>query len=86
MPPCEVLIVEGVGAGVLGVRRARSPAWSGWTPRPTYGWQRGLARDGEQMRERLRAWRAQEDAMFARERTRAHADVVVDGQTGKVAT
>ena len=46
--------------------------------------ERGVARDGEALRPRLLAWRAQEEAMYAAERTRDHADVVVDGQTGTV--
>ena len=40
---------------------------------------RGLERDGEPMREHWLRWRVQEDAMFARHRTRERADVVVDG-------
>lgn len=39
---------------------------------------RGLARDGEQMRARWERWRLDEDELFARLGTRAHADVVVD--------
>ncbi len=40
---------------------------------------RGLARDGEHMREHWLRWMAEEEAEFARERTRERADVVVDG-------
>jgi uridine kinase len=39
---------------------------------------RGLARDGEGMRRRWEQWRRDEDALFARFGTRAHADVLVD--------
>ncbi len=39
---------------------------------------RGLERDGEQMRPQWVQWRLDEDELFARQRTRAHADVVVD--------
>ena len=39
---------------------------------------RGLARDGEAMREHWETWRLDEDDLFARHDTRAHADVVVD--------
>ena len=38
---------------------------------------RGLARDGEAMRPQWEQWRLDEDALFARLRTRAHADVLV---------
>lgn len=40
--------------------------------------ERGLARDGEQMRPRWEQWRLDEAALFARLGTRAHADVLVD--------
>jgi uridine kinase len=39
--------------------------------------ERGLARDGEAMRSRWEQWRRDEDDLFARLGTRAHADVVV---------
>jgi uridine kinase len=39
---------------------------------------RGIARDGEGMRAHWEQWRREEDALFARIGTRAHADVVVD--------
>jgi uridine kinase len=40
---------------------------------------RGLARDGEHMREHWLRWMGQEEAEFVREGTRERADVVVDG-------
>ncbi len=40
---------------------------------------RGLARDGDDMRDHWLAWMAEEEAEFAREDTRARADVAVDG-------
>lgn len=39
---------------------------------------RGLARDGEAMRSQWEQWRLDEDDLFARLDTRAHADLVVD--------
>ena len=39
---------------------------------------RGLARDGEAMRPQWEQWRLDEDALFARLDTRAHADLLVD--------
>lgn len=38
---------------------------------------RGIERDGEQMRAHWEQWRRDEDALFARLRTRDHADLVV---------
>jgi uridine kinase len=76
--PCDVLLVEGVGAG--------NSAYSDdvtclvWVEAPSVvRLERGVARDGEHMRGRWLAWREQEDAMFAREHTRERADVIVDG-------
>ena len=46
---------------------------------------RGLARDGEGMREHWLSWRLEEDSMFDRERTEARADLAVDGETGEFA-
>lgn len=76
--PCDVLLVEGVGSG--------NSAYSDdvtclvWVEAPSVvRLERGVARDGEHMRDRWLAWRIEEDAMFARERTRERADVIVDG-------
>jgi energy-coupling factor transporter ATP-binding protein EcfA2 len=81
--PCDVLVIEGVGAWSSAVRGAVTCLV--WTDTPSdVRLERSVARDGEALRERLLAWRAQEEAMFAREQTRAHADVVIDGQTGSV--
>lgn len=76
--PCEVLIIEGVGAGASAYDDAVTCLVWLDTP-PDVRLERWLDRDGEQMTARVRAWRAQEDAMFARERTRERADFVVDG-------
>ena len=85
MSPCDVLVVEGVGAWSSSL--AEAVTCLVWADTPSdVRLERGVARDGEALRERLLAWRALEDAVLAREGTRAHADVVVDGQTGKVAT
>lgn len=75
--PGGVLVLEGVGS---------------WSPRiaalvgrlvwvetdPAVRLERGLARDGEQMRPQWEQWRLDEDALFTRLGTRAHADVLVD--------
>ena len=83
LPPCDVLVVEGVGAWSTAIRDAVTCLV--WVETPSaVRLERGVARDGEAMRPRLLAWRAQEEAMYAAARTREHADVVVDGQTGTV--
>ena len=83
LPPCDVLVVEGVGAWSTAIRDAVTCLV--WVETPSaVRLERGVARDGEAMRPWLLAWRAQEEAMYAAERTRDHADVVVDGQTGTV--
>ncbi|QWZ10525.1 4-amino-4-deoxy-L-arabinose transferase [Nocardioides panacis] len=83
LPPCDVLVLEGVGAWSSAIRDAVTCLVWVETP-PALRLERGVARDGEALRPRLLAWRAQEEAMYAAERTREHADVVVDGQTGTV--
>lgn len=81
--PVDVLMVEGVGSG--GSAYDAAITCLVWVDTPSdVRLRRSLARDGEAMRARLLAWRQQEDAMFARERTRERADLVVDGQTGTV--
>jgi uridine kinase len=76
--PCDVLIVEGVGSG--NTAYADDVTCLVWVEAPSVvRLERGVARDGEHMRDRWLAWRLEEDAIFARERTRERADVVVDG-------
>jgi uridine kinase len=76
--PCAVLLVEGVGAGASAYADAITCLV--WVEAPSdVRLSRGLARDGADLREHWVAWRAQEEAMFARERTRERADAVVDG-------
>ena len=83
LPPCDVLVLEGVGAWSSAIRDAVTCLV--WVETPSaVRLERGVARDGEPLRPRLLAWRAQEEAMYAAARTREHADVVVDGQTGTV--
>jgi hypothetical protein len=79
--PCDVLVVEGVGSG--GSSYDAAITCLVWLETPSdLRLRRGLDRDGEQMRAQWLAWRDQEDAMFARERTRERAHLVVDGTTG----
>lgn len=76
--PGPWLVLEGVGSG--------QRAWAAmttllvWVEVPTeLRLARGLARDGEGMRDHWLRWAEQEQALFAREDTCARADVRVDG-------
>ncbi len=80
--PVDVLVVEGVGSA--------NPAYADattclvWVDTPSdVRLRRGLERDGHHLRDHWLAFSAEEDAMFARERTRDRADVVVDGTSGE---
>ena len=76
--PVDVLVVEGVGSGAAAYDDAITCLV--WVETPAdVRLDRGLARDGERLRNHWLVWREAEDAMFARERTRDRADVVVDG-------
>lgn len=83
LPPPDVLIVEGVGAGA---RRAASfESMVVWLEAPgPVRQKRALDRDGETFAPHWDMWAAQEDRMLARERTPERADVVIDGVTGGV--
>jgi uridine kinase len=79
--PCDVLVIEGVGSGSSAYDDAITCLV--WVDTPSdVRLARGLARDGEALREEWAGWTAREQAMFARERTRARADLVVDGTVG----
>ncbi len=81
--PVEVLVVEGVGSGCSAV--ADAVTCLVWVSAPgDVRRARGLARDGEPVRAHWAGWQRREAAMFARERTRERADVLVDGGTGLV--
>jgi uridine kinase len=78
VPPDAFVVLEGVSAA----REAFRPylALSVWveTPRDER-LRRGLARDGEHMRERWLDWMAAEDAYVEREQPQRHVDIVLDG-------
>ena len=78
VPVPEVLVVEGCGS----CPRAVDP-WAVlrvWVEAPPdLRLVRGLARDGVSNEEHWRRWQAREPALFAAERTRERADVLVDG-------
>ncbi len=83
VPPAPWLVVEGVGTG--------APATAAYCT--VLVWvevdedvrlTRGVARDGVEMEPHWRQFMLDEQALFARDRTRDRADVVVDG-TGRLA-
>ncbi len=81
--PVPLLVLEGVGSGTAA--RTVAPTLLAWVEAPPdLRLARGLARDGEALQAQWVRWQRREDAHFARERTRARADVVVDG-TGRLA-
>ena len=81
VPPCDVLVVEGVGSGAATYDDVITCLVWVEAPRDVR-LARGLARDGEGMRQHWLSWRLEEDTMFDRERTEARADLAVDGVTG----
>lgn len=74
----DVLVVEGVGAAARPVdARASLRVWVEVAPDLRLA--RGLARDGEALRDEWLRWAEREQAHFAADRTRERADVLVDG-------
>lgn len=79
--PVELLVLEGVGAG-LAAHDAVSTLLV-WVEAPTaLRRRRAVERDGEVFASLWDRWASDEAALFARERTRERADLVVDGARG----
>jgi len=81
--PAPLLLLEGVGSGNL--------AWQDlvttlvWVEAPDdVRLRRGLARDGEEQRERWTQWMLDESRLFAEEGTRARADLVFRSGDGEL--
>ena len=76
--PVDLLVLEGVGSGAAAYDAAITTLV--WVEAPRdLRLSRGLARDGETLRPQWLAWMRDEDVLFARERTRERADVLVSG-------
>ena len=76
--PGGVLILEGVSSARAAVRDRLS--FVVWIETPRHiRLLRGLARDGSESEELWQRWMSDEDAHFATDRTREHADAVVFG-------
>ncbi len=83
VPPVDVLLVEGVGSGHLGY--ADHITVLVWVDAPRdLRLRRGLERDGEALRSHWLRWMAEESRLHDEERTRARADVLVDGADGSL--
>jgi uridine kinase len=78
VPDSDVAIVEGVSSSRVAVKERLTRAIWIETPREMR-LRRGIERDGESMRPAWDQWIAEEDAFFARDRTRERADLIVDG-------
>lgn len=84
VPAAPVVILEGCASAARRLRaRASLVVWV--EASPDLRLRRGLERDGEHLAEQWRAWQAHEAAHFARDGTRAAADVIIDGSTGLIA-
>lgn len=78
VPPAPIVVVEGVGATRAAWRdRLALRIWIE-TPRDVR-LARGLARDGESLRDFWTQWMAAEDRYLAAEHPDEHADLVIDG-------
>lgn len=78
VPPHSLLVVEGVGAGSQVTAPLRSALV--WLEAPaSLRRARGLARDGDTFAPHWARWAAQEERLFAAQRTRAAADLLVFG-------
>jgi adenylate kinase family enzyme len=76
-PPAPTLVLEGVGSSVLPAGDyAAVCVWVEASRSVRFA--RGIHRDGEASRPHRQRWAAQEEALFAADRTRDRADVVLD--------
>jgi len=76
--PVDTLVLEGVGSGARAYDDAITTLV--WVEAPrALRTERGIARDGDAVLQKWLTWMDDEDALFARERTRQRATVVVDG-------
>lgn len=79
--PGPLLVLEGVGSGAAAYADLRTLLV--WVQAPhDLRMRRGLERDGDAFAPHWERWAAAEAALFAREDTRARADVLVDGRDG----
>jgi energy-coupling factor transporter ATP-binding protein EcfA2 len=83
VPPAPLLVLEGVGSASARVGHLITVL--AWVEVPyDLRERRGLERGGVGVAENWRQWAVDEQEVFARERTRARADVVLDGRLGSL--
>ena len=83
VPPAPLLVLEGVGSGSAAYDRLRTVLV--WVDAPhDLRRARGIARDGDAFAPHWDAWARAEDELFAQERTRERADLVVDTGPGRL--
>ena len=83
VPPAPLLVLEGVGSGSASV--AALITVLAWVEVPyDLRMARGLERGGIGVADNWRQWAVDEQDLFARERTRERADIVVDGRVGSL--
>jgi vacuolar-type H+-ATPase catalytic subunit A/Vma1 len=83
VPPAPLLVLEGVGSGSTVVEELITVL--AWVEVPfDLRLERGLRRGGIGVDENWRQWAIAEQDLFARERTRERADVVLDGRVGSL--
>ena len=76
--PTELLVIEGVGSGSTKINDLVTVLV--WVEAPhDIRMRRGIERDGDAFAPYWESWARAEDELFARERTRDRADVLVDG-------
>jgi dephospho-CoA kinase len=81
--PAPLLVLEGIGSGAL--EHADLITVLAWIEVPyELRMERGLERGGIGVAENWRQWAVDEQGLFARERTRERADVVLDGRHGSL--
>ena len=80
VPAADWLVVEGVGCGAQALASHYTVLW--WVEAErAERMRRGIARDGATFAPHWQRWAAQEDVVFAREGTRARADLRSDTTT-----
>ena len=83
VPAAPILVLEGVGSGAR--KHADLITMLAWVEVPyDLRMSRGLERGGVGVAENWRQWAVDEQEVFARERTRERADLVLDGRVGSL--
>ena len=83
VPPAPMILLEGVGSGSSD--HSDLITVLAWVEVPfELRMTRGFERDGDAVGEHWRRWADDEQELFARDRTRERADLLLDGRTGSI--